>query len=147
MITGERSVVRWLLYRRRQSAQRPESQYHSGYFTSEKIKDMQLMLILKCVCVTDFIVDTLIYKSKEGPSFSVLSQHARDWGADERHHAHSQTRSWVPRAQREGLEETPRALHVGLREQSLGASDLSLPLLHGRSLPVSPFLLPSCQAH
>lgn len=108
---------------------------------------MQFMLILKYVCVTEFIVDTLIYKSKEGLSFSVLSQYARDWGADERHHAYSQTRSWVPSAQREGLEEMPRALHVGLREQSLGASDLSLPLLHGLSPPVSPFLLLSCQAH
>lgn len=113
MITGEGSVVRWLLYRQRQSAQRPESQYHSGYFTSEKIKDMQLRLILKHVCVTDFIVDTLICKSEEGPSFSVLSQRARDWGAHERHHAHSQVCSWVPRAQRYGLEETPLALHRG----------------------------------
>ena len=71
------------------------------------------MSILKCVCVTDFTVDTLICKGKEGPSCSVPSQCARDWGADERQHAHSQICSWAPRAQREGLEETPLALHEG----------------------------------
>ena len=74
---------------------------------------MQFTSILKCVCVTDFTVDTLICKGKEGPSCSVPSQCARDWGADERQHAHSQICSWAPRAQREGLEETPLALHEG----------------------------------
>lgn len=50
---------------------------------------MQLTLILKRVCVTDYIVDTSICKSEAGPSFSVPSQRARDWGARERQHTQS----------------------------------------------------------